>query len=911
MGLRKRLLSVVTALVVTANLLAAGTTKVYAENVKSKVTYSEVQSGKKPFSWDNATVYFALTDRFLDGDSSNNHSYGRELDLNGKEVSGYKDQPATFHGGDLKGMTQKVQEGYFDNLGVNAIWITAPYEQIHGWTGGDGFRHYAYHGYYTLDYTSMDKNMGSEQDLQQFIDTAHSHGIRVVFDVVMNHAGYPTLKDMDEFGFGKLTSNWKDYYYGSPSDASWSKDPLYMDMSDYNSWQKWWSPAWIRKSPANLGNNQTKAFPGYDGSEGGDDKTICLSGLPDFKTETTTDPGLPPLLVNKWTKEGRLDSEKSSLDAFFSKSGLQRRIENYQVKWLTDWVRKYGVDGFRCDTAKHVNIDAWKNLKDQAVAALREWKAANPTKKIDDSDFWMTGESWGHGVSRDSYFDNGFDSMINFSFQPGGRDNKDATFNMSTLDSTFSSYASAFNSQHFSVLNYISSHDTKLYNRNDLTNAATALLLAPGAAQIYYGDETARPWGFDNCSYADQKTRTDMNWTSENQAVLSHWQKIGQFRNNHLAVGAGTHTKIADSPYTFSRSYNKNGIADNVVVVIGASGSTAVNVSSLFGDGTQVRDAYTGATTVVNNGTATFTAGSAGVILIETLGDIPVVSAAPGSQTFYTDTIDVNLSLNKASSGNYVLDNGAPVSFTDGTKITIGSGMSFGQTRTLKISASNTFGTSTQTYTYRKADPNAATTVHFYKPSGWSNPNIYYYDDTKVKQGPAWPGVAMTDEGNGWFGYKIDKWESAKVIFNSGSSQIPAAQQSGFDVTGEKWYMNGVWYNTKPSINPTASIKVHFYNITGWGTPNIYYYDDTKVKQGPAWPGVAMVSEGNGWYVYTINDWSKAKVLFNSGAKQLPGSGQAGFDVTGEMWYKNGTWYTSQPTTFTMLNPLNNLPIAA
>ena len=72
-----------------------------------------------------------------------------------------------------------------------------------------------------------------------------------------------------------------------------------------------------------------------------------------------------------------------------------------------------------------------------------------------------------------------------------------------------------------------------------------------------------------------------------------------------------------------------------------------------------------------------------------------------------------------------------------------------------------------------------------------------------------------------------------------------------------------------------------------------------------------MISEGNGWYVYTISDWSKAKVLFNSGSKQLPGSGQAGFDVTGEMWYKNGTWYTIQPSTFTVINPLTKLPIAA
>ncbi|MBQ3600683.1 MAG: hypothetical protein II992_05690 [Lachnospiraceae bacterium] len=81
------------------------------------------------FSWDNATVYFVLTDRFLNGDTSNDHSYGRGMQADGKTpVAGLdtSSNPGTFHGGDLKGITSKVEEGYFNDLGVNAIWITAP-----------------------------------------------------------------------------------------------------------------------------------------------------------------------------------------------------------------------------------------------------------------------------------------------------------------------------------------------------------------------------------------------------------------------------------------------------------------------------------------------------------------------------------------------------------------------------------------------------------------------------------------------------------------------------------------------------------------------------------------------------------------------------------------------------------------
>jgi uncharacterized repeat protein (TIGR01451 family) len=83
------------------------------------------------FHWDNATVYFVIVDRFFDGNPANNNSYGRPtVDASGSNIG-------TFHGGDIAGLTQKLNDGFFSDLGVNAIWITAPYEQIHGFVGGE------------------------------------------------------------------------------------------------------------------------------------------------------------------------------------------------------------------------------------------------------------------------------------------------------------------------------------------------------------------------------------------------------------------------------------------------------------------------------------------------------------------------------------------------------------------------------------------------------------------------------------------------------------------------------------------------------------------------------------------------------------------------------------------------------
>ncbi len=300
----------------------------------------------------------------------------------------------------------------------------------------------------------------------------------------MNHAGYETMGDMDEFGFGALKSGWDSYYFTSNA-ASIHYDSYddYIDISSgtATAWGRWWGPQWVRKGSSG------SPYPGYDAC-GGDDLTMCLSGLPDFKTESTASVGLPPILTSKWGSI-RTAAEQAELEAFFADRELSPTVANHLIKWLSDWVRDYGVDGFRVDTAKHVSLPVWAELKRQSAIAYEQWKDENPDKLPDAQDlpFWMTGEVWGHGVGRSAYFDHGFDSVINFSFQ-------NQADNLAGLDALFTEYASKINSDPtFNVLSYISSHDTSLFARNKLIEAGTSLLLLPGAVQIFYGDETARP----------------------------------------------------------------------------------------------------------------------------------------------------------------------------------------------------------------------------------------------------------------------------------------------------------------------------------------------------------------------------------------------------------------------------------
>lgn len=553
------------------------------------------------FLWENAAVYFLLTDRFNNGNPDNDYSYGRGLDAAGNPVPGVKDSEGSFHGGDFAGITQKIEEGYFTDLGVNAIWITPPYEQIHGYRSADGFAFYAYHGYWALDFTQPDANYGTQEEFKELVDSAHAHGIRVVMDVVLNHPGYMTMADAAEYGFGAYKDGWEDYYYGPEAQLSPALESSYLDTSSPQ-WLSWWGPEWIRSD---------EGLAGYDTSGAGDTLS-SLAGLPDFKTESEEEAGLPALLVTKWTAEGRLAEEQAGLDAFFEENQLPRTVLNYEIKWLTDWVREYGIDGFRCDTAKHVDLSAWTTLKTAAAAALEDWKEKNPKKVLDDTPFWTVGEAWDHGVVKDDYFSDGsFDAMINFSFRKN-------IMNYSILPDLYTFMSDTMRQEDFYVLSYISSHDVAMFTRSNLIKGGTALLLAPGAVQIYYGDETSRPTAWPKTPYADLRLRSDMNWDGINTAVLDHFQILGKFRSLHLSVGAGVHAQISEEPYIFSREYEDGTYSDRIIAVIADPGlEVAVPVSGIFEDGVRVQNAYDGVTAVAADGKVTFSTGVNGVILLE------------------------------------------------------------------------------------------------------------------------------------------------------------------------------------------------------------------------------------------------------------------------------------------------------
>ncbi len=209
--------------------------------------------------WRDDVLYFVLIDRFADGDLKND----AKVDLGAK---------GAFHGGDLKGLTEHLDE--IASLGVTAIWINPVVKNIDEFVTGAGFPDWAYHGYWADDFTKLDPRFGSEKELQAFVAAAHQRKLKVLLDVVYNHPGYGS------------------HYLTDPK-----------------------TKGWLRSNEA--------------GTCGQDDLTSCLSGLPDFKIEQ---PEVAKFLLDAqlaWARKSgvdgfRLDTVKHVDHAFWKEH--RRRV---------------------------------------------------------------------------------------------------------------------------------------------------------------------------------------------------------------------------------------------------------------------------------------------------------------------------------------------------------------------------------------------------------------------------------------------------------------------------------------------------------------------------------------------------------------------------------------------------------
>lgn len=362
------------AAVVAAALAAALVPPLAAHAAGPPAPPSDARLAAEPARHDatREQFYFVLPDRFANGDVGNDRG-----GLTGSRLStGYDPTDKGFYqGGDLKGLTDRLD--YIKGLGTTAIWLAPIFKNrpVQG-TGDEASA--GYHGYWITDFTRVDPHFGTDKDLTTLISKAHAKGMKVYFDVITNHTA--DVVDYAEKSYDYLSKGAFPYLTedGRPfDDADYADGGRAFPAVGTGSFPRTPRPAGRSKVPAWL-NDPTMYHNRGDSTYTGESTTYGdFSGLDDLWTER-------PEVVR----------------------GMERIYQR--------WVRDFGVDGFRIDTVKHVNMEFWT----QWATALDAYAARHGRE-----DFFMFGEVYSADTSVTSpYVTQGrLDATLDFPFQDAVR----------------------------------------------------------------------------------------------------------------------------------------------------------------------------------------------------------------------------------------------------------------------------------------------------------------------------------------------------------------------------------------------------------------------------------------------------------------------------------------------------------
>ncbi|WP_031075494.1 pullulanase-type alpha-1,6-glucosidase [Streptomyces sp. NRRL WC-3742] len=421
--------------------------------------------------------YFVLPDRFANGDTANDTGgiTGGRLE-NGLDPA----DKGFYHGGDLAGLIQKLD--YIQNLGTTAIWMAPIFKNkpVQG-TGDQASA--GYHGYWITDFTQVDPHFGTNEQLKELIAKAHARGLKVFFDVITNHTAdvvdyaeqqhtyrsagaYPTLdadgNPVDETAVADARAPWPNL-----TRDSFPYTPVLRTPAD----AKAKSPDWLN-DPSLYHNRGDSTFVGESATEGD------FSGLDDLDTQN-------PRVVKGFEKV-------------------------YQ-----QWVKDAGVDGFRIDTVKHVNLAFWQ----QWAPALKEFAAEQGNRK-----FFMFGEVYsGDPAVTSPYVTKGkLQATLDFPFQGAARSYVSQGGTAKALADVYAQdyrYTSA-DTDAYELPTFLGNHDMGRFGSflladNPGADEATLLrkdrlgnelqFLTRGQPVVYYGDEQ----GFTGAG-GDKDARQDM-----------------------------------------------------------------------------------------------------------------------------------------------------------------------------------------------------------------------------------------------------------------------------------------------------------------------------------------------------------------------------------------------------------------
>lgn len=424
------------------------------------------------------SAYFVMTDRYANGDTSNDNG-GRKADSfdSGFDPSDY----GMFHGGDFKGLTNSLDR--LKKLGFTSIWVTPPVKQ-QTMQGNSS----AYHGYWGLDFTTVDPHLGTEYDFKELVVKAHAIGMKVIIDIVVNHTA-----DVIQYSDNNAYVSHRSAPY---KDAAGNSIDLALVAGKDNFPKLDVNVSFAKQASVDAVNVNIK-------------KPAFLNDITNYHNRGDSN----------WSGTSVLDGDFYGLDDIFTEK--PEVVKGWIEVW-SNWITKFGIDGYRIDTAKHVNPEFWQTF---VPAILKAAKAAGKT------DFPIYGEVYDSNPLNLSKFvrEQAFPGILDFGFQSNvtsfvtqgrGAEKLIELFNADDLYTTATTSA-------YGLTTFLGNHDmgrigmfidsaanseADALAKSKLANAL--LFLSRGGPAIYYGDEKGMIG-----NGGDKASRQDMFPT-----LVSYWQ---------------------------------------------------------------------------------------------------------------------------------------------------------------------------------------------------------------------------------------------------------------------------------------------------------------------------------------------------------------------------------------------------
>ena len=512
----------------------------------------------EPFDWRDAVIYMAMTDRFQDGDPSNN-----------PPATAGVDPRADFRGGDFQGVAARINDGTFDKLGVRAIWLSPFHvnpaaafpadDGVHTVTG--------YHGYWPIKARAVEPRIGGEAGLSAMVTAAHAHGIRILQDFVVNHV------HQDHEYFAQHPSWFRTGCVCGTANCDWTTHRLDCLFSTFLPDVNWTVP----EVSEQYGDDAVWWIDRFD-----------LDGLRIDAVKHVEDAAIMNL-----SSRIRSEFEAAGTRVFltgetamgWNDCGLACNADQYGT--ISRYIGPHGLDG-QFDFVLYYAVPSQAFMSD--------------SKGMIHADYWSQASTWEYpaGAIMTPYI--GTQDTPRFATLATYR-GQDASHDPSIPENKWTGYAGPPN-------------DGEPYARQRV--ALTWLMGQPGAPLLYYGDEYGEWGGADPNNRS--MWRGNGALSADEQATLGQTRALGAARRELVALRRGAYVPVSSTEdvLVFARKTTAGDVALVALTRAASPQNVSVTLPSTLNlaDGTKLRDRLGGAPVTVNGGTLAMTLGARGTAIL-------------------------------------------------------------------------------------------------------------------------------------------------------------------------------------------------------------------------------------------------------------------------------------------------------